>query len=80
MATITIRPTIKQDQVYEALKIKDEVFKYILQKEPKLNSINTKQLINLFCLAAEVNSRFRLVDKGLKLNKIFAFVIAIIRL
>jgi len=65
---------------YAQKKIKDETFKYILHREPNLNPIEVKRLINLFCLSAEVNSRFRLVNKGLKLNKIFAFLNAIIRL
>jgi len=55
-------------------KILDSVFLYIINLEPKLKNTNILSLINLFCFAADSNSRFRILNNGLKLLKLLKFI------
>lgn len=55
-------------------KILESLFLYIMSLEPKLKNTNILSLINLFCFAADSNSRFRILNNGLKLLKLLKFI------
>jgi len=55
-------------------KILDSVFSYIVTMEPRLKKMNIMALVNLFCFAADSNSRFRIMNKGLRIFKLFKFI------
>ena len=58
-------------------KIIEQAFFQISSKEKNLKNNKTLALINLFCLAGDINSRFRIQNKGLKILKILEFVKAV---
>ena len=55
-------------------KIIDQAFIQICSTEKNFNKNKILDLIGLFCLAGDVNSRFRINNKGLKIFKILRFV------
>ena len=63
----------------EKEKIKTHAYNHILKIEPKFKRVDIISLLDIFCSSAEANSRFRLHDKGLKINKIMSFILFVIR-
>jgi hypothetical protein len=55
-------------------EIKNNAFEYICQVEPKFDQDQIKKIVDLFCSAADANSRFRLYNKGIKINKMREYV------
>ena len=55
-------------------KIIIQAFSQLTNKESKLKNEKTLALIKVFCFAADVNSRFRIKNKGIKIPKILSFV------
>ena len=49
-------------------------FNELINLDSKLKNKKTLSLIKVFCLAAEVNSRFRIKNKGIKISKMLLFV------
>jgi hypothetical protein len=54
-------------------KIQDQACQHICSFEPRLDSNEIRKIVNLFCISAESNSRFRLHNKGIKIGKILEF-------
>ena len=54
-------------------QIKEHTISLIIENDSKLTN-DTKYLVNLFFNAADVNSRFRLRNKGVKISKILKFL------
>lgn len=55
-------------------KVKEQAKKFLKSMDPKMEAENNEKIINLFFSACEMNSRFRIGDKKLKLQKIFHFM------
>lgn len=62
------------------LKIKKYAYNYIIKKEPNLDVPYTYKLLEVFFISGEVNSRFRLEDKGFKIKLALQLILSIIRL
>jgi len=60
-------------------KIKKQTIHHIKEREPRFTMNEINNLINMFFLAAEVNSRWRLHDKGIKFNKIILFALSLFK-
>ena len=50
-------------------EIKNHACEYVCRLEPKFDKNQAKRIVDLFCSAADANSRFRLSNKGIKINK-----------
>lgn len=60
------------------LKIKKHAYDYMINKEPDLDIPSTHKLIDVFLRSGEINSRFRLKNKGFKITKTLQLILAII--
>ena len=69
----TIYASFSSNYIYQK-KISKLAFSYIYSIDPKLKQTNISELLNLFCFAADSNSRFRIVNQGLKIFKLLKFV------
>lgn len=58
-------------------KIIAQAFSQLTNQEPKLKNDKTLALIKVFCFATDVNSRFRIKNKGIKIPKMFSFLSSI---
>ena len=54
-------------------KIKSSALNYICTKEPNFNKTQIEIIIDIFCKAADSNSRFRLQNEGIKIIKMFEY-------
>jgi len=69
----TIYASFSSNYIYQK-KISKLAFSYIYSIDPTLKQTNISELLNLFCFAADSNSRFRIVNQGLKIFKLLKFV------
>ena len=72
----TIYASFSSNEVYQK-QISELAFSYICSIEPALKKINISELVNLFCFAADSNSRFRIANGGLKFFKLLKFVMTV---
>lgn len=75
----TIYASFSSNEIYQK-RILELSFSYICSIEPSLKKTNFFQLVNLFCLAADSNSRFRIKNQGLKIFKLLKFVLTVYNL
>jgi|TARA_B110000438_G_scaffold302454_1_gene360177 hypothetical protein len=54
-------------------EIQNQACEHICSYEPRFNPNEIYKIVKLFCISAESNSRFRLYNKGIKMNKILQF-------
>jgi len=69
----TIYASFSSNDIYQK-KILKLTFSYICSIDPTLKKTNIFKLLNLFCSAADSNSRFRVANQGLKIFKLLKFV------
>lgn len=58
-------------------QIENNLIDFIIKKEPQINEEELYSLFRVFCLAAEVNSRFRLRNQGIKFSSIIQFSLSV---
>jgi thiamine kinase-like enzyme len=54
-------------------EIKNNACQYICHIEPKFDENQVQKVVDLFCSAADANSRFRLYNKGTKITKMLEY-------
>lgn len=60
-------------------EIKEHTINYLLLREPKLKN-DAKKITDVFFNAAEMNSRFRIKNKGFRIKNIFSFINSVLKL
>jgi len=75
----TIYASFSSNEAYQK-QILQLAFSYICSIDPALKKTNIFELVNLFCFAADSNSRFRIANQGLKFFKLLKFILTVYNL